>query len=397
MIGAVARFFALARTKLARGPSSPPTLTIDRLADWYREQHAAAPEDAAVLETAVQLAVMCDRVDEARAMLGDRGPELGLRVVGEALIDPERAAREEGAYVAVLNDVLVETHDWTILDGDKIYNREAHARSLYKCPWVGNRTTPDRKQYLFKVLPPALTIDEPCIHLGSDANYAHWVERNLLKLALLEGSEYESLPLLLRAPVLPHQREFLDVMGIPDTRLVLAPTHLHYDHSGNHDLFPQARYHVQDEEMAYATGRCMCHPLLRIPFEADDVVAMVRKVFADRVRFYEGTWQLAPGITGHRIGGHSKGLQCVRVKTRRGPVVLASDASHLYAHMEEGRVFPVTYNVGEVLEGYDTLKRLAESPAHIIPGHDPDVARRYPAAAPGLEGSIVRLDVTPVA
>jgi glyoxylase-like metal-dependent hydrolase (beta-lactamase superfamily II) len=35
--------------------------------------------------------------------------------------------------------------------------------------------------------------------------------------------------------------------------------------------------------------------------------------------------ELAHGITVHKIGGHSKGLQCVRVKTRRGYVVIASD------------------------------------------------------------------------
>jgi glyoxylase-like metal-dependent hydrolase (beta-lactamase superfamily II) len=85
----------------------------------------------------------------------------------------------------------------------------------------------------------------------------------------------------------------------------------------------------------------------------------------------------------------------VRVKTRRGHVVLASDAAHLYAHVTERRVFPVTYNVGDVLEGYETLMRLAESPDHVVPGHDPDVARRYPAARPGLEGNAVRLDVAP--
>ena len=172
-------------------------------------------------------------------------------------------------------------------------------------------------------------------------------------------------------------------------------THLHYDHCGNHELFPHARYHLQEEEMAYATGRYMRHPLMRIPFEADDIVAMVRKVFADRVMFHDGTGEIAPGITVHRIGGHSKGLQSVRVKTRRGHVVLASDASHLYPHIEEGRVFPITFNVGDVLEGYRTIARLAESPRHIIPGHDPRVAEIYPAAAPGLEGLVVRLDVDP--
>src|SRR5256885_14076070 len=35
-------------------------------------------------------------------------------------------------------------------------------------------------------------------------------------------------------------------------------SHMHYDHCGNHALFPNARYHVQDQEMAYTTGRCMC-------------------------------------------------------------------------------------------------------------------------------------------
>ena len=75
----------------------------------------------------------------------------------------------------------------------------------------------------------------------------------------------------------------------------------------------------------------------------------------------------------HRIGGHSKGLQCVRVKTRRGHVVLASDASHLYAHFTEGRVFPITYSVADTLEGYATLRKLADSLDHIVPGHDPQV------------------------
>jgi glyoxylase-like metal-dependent hydrolase (beta-lactamase superfamily II) len=172
-------------------------------------------------------------------------------------------------------------------------------------------------------------------------------------------------------------------------------THLHYDHTGNHDLFPRARYHLQDEEIAYATGRYMCHDHIRYPFEADDIVAMVRKVFADRVVFHDGADQLAPGITLHKIGGHSKGLQCVRVKTKRGYVVLTSDASHLYGHIDEGRVFPVTFCVGDVLEGYRTIKRLAESVDHIVPGHDPKVAEIYPAARPGLEGLVVRLDVAP--
>jgi glyoxylase-like metal-dependent hydrolase (beta-lactamase superfamily II) len=192
--------------------------------------------------------------------------------------------------------------------------------------------------------------------------------------------------------------EGLKALGIaPDTVPHIITTHMHWDHAGNYELFPKARYHVQDTEMAYCTGRCMCHPMLRIPFSERDVHAMVSKIFADRVEFHDGNEQLAPGIVVHKIGGHSKGLQCVQVKTKRGNVVVASDCCHLYSHMDEGRVFPITYSVGDTLEGYRTLKKLASSPRHVVPGHDPDVVKRYPAPKPGMEDWIVRLDVEPKA
>ena len=35
-------------------------------------------------------------------------------------------------------------------------------------------------------------------------------------------------------------------------------THLHYDHAGNLDLFPNAVFHLQEREMAFATGKHMC-------------------------------------------------------------------------------------------------------------------------------------------
>ena len=88
----------------------------------------------------------------------------------------------------------------------------------------------------------------------------------------------------------------LKAIGIdPEHVTDVIISHLHYDHCGNHDLFPRARYHLQDREMAYGTGRCMCHVHQRIPFEVDDVVAMVRKVFDGRVVFHDGQETLAPG------------------------------------------------------------------------------------------------------
>jgi glyoxylase-like metal-dependent hydrolase (beta-lactamase superfamily II) len=169
-------------------------------------------------------------------------------------------------------------------------------------------------------------------------------------------------------------------------------THLHYDHVGNFDLFPAATFHLQDREMGYATGRHMATPVFSGAFDVEDVVGMVRNTYAGRVAFHDGDAQVAPGVSVHLIGGHTMGLQVARVATRRGWVVLASDASHFYANMEQRRPFPIVYNVADMVEGYARLRELAESPAHIIPGHDPQVLARYPAPAGELEGIVARLD-----
>ena len=187
--------------------------------------------------------------------------------------------------------------------------------------------------------------------------------------------------------------EALALMGVDAAKVRdVVITHLHYDHVGNFDLFPRATFHLQDLEMRFATGRYMCHEPMRHAFDVENVVGMVRNVYAGRVRFHAGDAQLAPGISLHLIGGHTMGLQVVRVATRRGDVVLASDASHYYANMGEGRPFPIVYNVGDMIEGWSRLRDLADSPAHIVPGHDPLVLERYSAASEPLSGIVVRLD-----
>jgi glyoxylase-like metal-dependent hydrolase (beta-lactamase superfamily II) len=173
-------------------------------------------------------------------------------------------------------------------------------------------------------------------------------------------------------------------------------SHLHYDHVGTFHKFPKARFHLQEQEMHYACGRYMRHHRLRHSFEVEDVAGIVRMAYADRVVFHTGDADLAPGITLHAVGGHSMGLQCVRVNTERGRVVLASDVTHFYENMDSGRPFTTAFHVGGMLEGYDRLRALAPGPRHIVPGHDPEVMRRYPAV-PGLEGIAVELHRAPSA
>ena len=173
-------------------------------------------------------------------------------------------------------------------------------------------------------------------------------------------------------------------------------THLHYDHGGNLDKFPGARFHVQDAEIAYATGRPMTHRVIRSAYTVDHVTDMVRLVYAERVVFHQGDDAIAPGIRVLHIGGHTRGLQAVSVDTPRGRVVLASDACHYYANMDEGNPFPIVDSVTDMLEGHRRLLKLADSPDHVVPGHDPEVMRRYPAASADAEGIAVSLHETPM-
>ncbi|MEI2415885.1 N-acyl homoserine lactonase family protein [Orrella sp. JC864] len=174
-------------------------------------------------------------------------------------------------------------------------------------------------------------------------------------------------------------------------------THLHYDHAGNLGLFPNARFHLQEREMQFATGRHMCVACMRGAFEVEDVVQMVRAVYAERVVFHDGDAHIAPGVTVHRVGGHTDGLQMVRVSTARGPVVLASDASHYYANMARREPFPIVFNLGDMTQGWARARSLAEGDeTRIVPGHDPLVRSLYPAL-PGSDGEIVMLHEAPAA
>src|SRR3982074_3336170 len=168
-------------------------------------------------------------------------------------------------------------------------------------------------------------------------------------------------------------------------------THLHYDHAGNLDLFPHARFHLQDREMSYATGRCMCFGTLRHPFSVEHVTLMVRHVFSERVTFHSGDGEVVPGGTLHRGGGQSGGLQVGRGETARGPVVLASDAAHYYANLHRRSPFPIVYNIGDMCVGWETVERLADNPDRLTPGQDPIVTEIYPRASDKVDAFALHL------
>jgi glyoxylase-like metal-dependent hydrolase (beta-lactamase superfamily II) len=164
----------------------------------------------------------------------------------------------------------------------------------------------------------------------------------------------------------------------------VVTTHLHWDHAGNIGDFPGARLHVQRAEMAHVSGPPMGSPFLRRPYDAGQAGEWLAELYRGRVTFHHGDDEIAPGISVHLVGGHTPGMQVVRVNTPRGQVVLASDAIHYYENLTAGNPFPVLVNAIDYVQAQQTVTRLADGPDHVIPGHDPLVLSRFPAAGPGL-------------
>ena len=85
---------------------------------------------------------------------------------------------------------------------------------------------------------------------------------------------------------LPSER--LAQLGIDSKRVEdVIITHLHYDHAGTLKDFPNARFHLQETEMQFATGPWMLEDAERFAYSADHVAELIHCLFAKRVRFHQ--------------------------------------------------------------------------------------------------------------
>lgn len=225
-------------------------------------------------------------------------------------------------------------------------------------------------------------------------DYFVWVLRNGSETIVVDTGYDAGEGARRGRPILADPVEVLRDFGVEaDTVKTVIVTHLHYDHAGTLDRFPHAKFHLQAAEMAYATGPCMCHDALQMPFTVAHVCEMVRHVYSGRVVFYDGDAEVAPGVEVAAIGGHSRGLQAVRVKTTAGWLVLASDASHYYENFLTHTLFPIVVDAEDMLAGFGRLETLATERSLIVPGHDPLVRQIFPHVAGPRDGaSIHRLD-----
>ncbi|MEO6798039.1 MAG: N-acyl homoserine lactonase family protein [Candidatus Dormibacter sp.] len=154
-----------------------------------------------------------------------------------------------------------------------------------------------------------------------------------------------------------------------EVELVLL-THLHWDHAGNCEMFPEARVMAQQREVTYgrAPGRyfrkSFLSPLSGWPHPPWEL---------PNLDLINGEQEVRAGIRVIPVPGHTPGSQAILVDTDRGRYAIAGDAVFSYENLERD-IPPGFHNdVDHAMESMEVLRQRAD---HVLPSHDYTIFKR---------------------
>ena len=186
---------------------------------------AARGQDSANLSRQGHAALAEGRIDDAiryfRQLDAAEGrPADVTRAYTPQHLDRARALKGE-PYFRWLEDVAVETAYWTVMKDGIVYNDDVHAKNLRSSPFVRGRVSSDGVTIIATLPPPSMELAQPCILVGGDDNYSHWLFRNVLKLSTLDrAGVLFDYPWLVNSDLLPHQSEYIALLGQQPQRLI---------------------------------------------------------------------------------------------------------------------------------------------------------------------------------
>ena len=223
-------------------------------------------------------------------------------------------------------------------------------------------------------------------------DYFVWVARSATQTVVVDTGCTEEVATKRGRRYLAHPLELLADIGVAPgdvTHVVL--THFHNDHIGCLGEFPYASFLLQERELSFWRSPIAQRLAFKRSLEDADLAAVEQLSAAGRVAELDGDAEIVPGITAHLVGGHTPGMQVVRVLTTDGPLVLASDASHYYESITSDRPPMSLCSVPDVYAAFDRVRELALPEGSYLPGHDPLVMTRFSAPRENLVGRAIRI------
>lgn len=223
-------------------------------------------------------------------------------------------------------------------------------------------------------------------------DYYFWVVRDGDSVVLVDcGFSLEAAAARPDRQVLVPPVEALRACGVePDQVARVILSHFHYDHVGNLNAFPEARFTAQRRELEFWTGPYASLPSVAAGAERADLEFIVEAQRAGRVDVVDGPAWVTGTVSVELVGGHCPGQQVVRIDGPDGaaPTVLCSDAVHFYGEMELSRPHHGVFDLVAMFATYERMREVATGGGVVVPGHDADVMRRFPSL-PGCDGLAV--------
>ena len=160
----------------------------------------------------------------------------------------------------------------------------------------------------------------------------------------------------------------------PEDVEVVVLTHLHFDHVGNNEMFPNAKFVVQKDELPQGlTPPSFC--MYYYPEYSHKI-----KEVEDQLQIIDGDFELDDRVKLLKIGGHTPGCQVVMVETGEGTVCLTSDIMYNYKNLELNWPTGSWWDVRELMRGYDRIRSESDI---IVPEHDWKFLSLYPSGTIG--------------
>lgn len=170
-------------------------------------------------------------------------------------------------------------------------------------------------------------------------------------------------------------RAALERIGVdPEEVRTVVNTHLHWDHSSNNDLFPNARIYAQRKEMAYAIAP---FDTSRKGYENSRTATPPWLSSLGRMVPVDGEEVIASGVTLVPLPGHTPGSQGVLVETGANRFLIAGDFVDNYGNLsgDDENAHFLSGSFVSLDDYWMSFRRLRQLNCTVIPSHDPAVLR----------------------